>query len=63
MAIPSQLYLRAEAAELLHVSQDTVKRLVASGRLVETWVSDRSPRITAESIEAHIAANTVSKVS
>ena len=59
MPIPSRLFDRAEAAELLHVSQDTVKRLVASGRLVETWVSDRSPRITAESIEAHLAANTV----
>lgn len=54
-----RFYTPEETADLLRVSRDTVRRLVERGDLVETWVSDRSPRITAESIEAHIAANTV----
>jgi excisionase family DNA binding protein len=50
---------RAEAAERLRVSERTVRRLAAAGHLTEVRVSDRSPRITEASVEAHIARSTV----
>ena len=62
MPIPSQMFNRAKAAELLGISHDTLERLIASGQLAETWVSPRSPRISAEDIEAYIAANTGQRV-
>lgn len=45
---------RSEAAERLRVSEKTVRRLAAAGHLTEVRVSERSPRITEESIEAHL---------
>jgi excisionase family DNA binding protein len=48
------LYPR-EAAERLRVSERTVGRLTAAGCLTEVRVSERSPRITESSVEAHIA--------
>jgi excisionase family DNA binding protein len=50
---------RAEAAERLRVSEATVRRLTAAGHLTEVRVSERSPRITVSSVEAHIARRTV----
>jgi excisionase family DNA binding protein len=50
---------RAEAAERLHVSERTVRRLGAAGRLDEIRVSDRAVRVTEDSLERHLAERRV----
>jgi excisionase family DNA binding protein len=52
--VTGRLLDRSEAAERLHVSEKTVRRLTAAGYLTEVRVSERSPRITEESIERHV---------
>lgn len=44
-----------ETADLLGVSQPTVRKLVREGRLVEIALTDRLSRIPAWSIEAFLA--------
>ena len=53
---------RAEAAERLHVSERTVRRLTAAGHLDEIRVSVRSPRIDEDSVERHIAERRVTRI-
>lgn len=48
---------RAEVAERLHVSERTVRRLGADGRIDEVRVSDRAVRVTEASVERHLARN------
>lgn len=48
---------RAEVAEMLRVSETTVARLAATGDLEEVRVAPKSPRITPESVERHLARN------
>jgi excisionase family DNA binding protein len=55
--VTGKLLLPGEAAERLRVSEKTVRRLVAAGHLTEVRVSERSPRITEASVEAHIASH------
>jgi excisionase family DNA binding protein len=50
------LLTRVEAAERLHVSLSTVRRLGAAGVIAEVRVSDRLVRIDPVSVEAHIRA-------
>lgn len=50
---------RAEAAERLHVSRMTVRRLGAAGLLEEIRVSARAIRITERSVEQHLAGRRV----
>jgi excisionase family DNA binding protein len=57
--VSERLLDRGEAAARLRVSEDTVCRLVASGRLTEVRVTERLPKITEASVDAHIAATTV----
>ncbi len=52
---------RIEAAERLHVSEMTVRRLGKAGHLTEVRVGVRAIRITEESVEAHIAARRVTR--
>lgn len=46
---------RGEAAERLHVSEKTVRRLGRAGHLEEIRVSERAVRITEDSLERHLA--------
>jgi len=48
---------RAEVAERLRVSETTVARLAATGDIEEVRVSPKSPRISPDSVEAHLARN------
>lgn len=48
---------RSEVAAQLHVSERTVRRLVAAGDLEEIRVAPQSPRITADSLARHLARN------
>jgi excisionase family DNA binding protein len=50
---------RSEVADLLHVSEMTVRRLGAAGHLTEVRVGKRAVRVTEASIEAHIAARRI----
>ncbi|MGI8452142.1 MAG: helix-turn-helix domain-containing protein [Streptosporangiaceae bacterium] len=50
---------RAEAAERLHVSQMTVRRLGREGFLDEIRVSKRAVRITLESVDRHLASRRI----
>jgi excisionase family DNA binding protein len=52
---------RAEAAERLHVSERTVRRLTAAGHLTEVRVSLRAIRIDEDSVERHIAGRRVTR--
>jgi excisionase family DNA binding protein len=52
---------RAEAAERLHVSEMTVRRLGKAGHLDEIRVGERAVRITEDSVERHIAARRVTR--
>ncbi len=45
------LLTRAEAAERLHVSVQTVRRLAESGHLAEVQVSARAVRVRAASVD------------
>lgn len=56
-----RLLRRGEAAELLHVSQMTVRRLAMAGHLTEVRVGERAIRVTEDSIERHIAARRVTR--
>lgn len=56
-AATGRLLSRDEVAGRLHVSRDTVRRLVRAGHLEEILVSPQSPRITPESVERHLARN------
>jgi excisionase family DNA binding protein len=53
---------RAEAAERLHISERTVRRLTAAGDLTEVRVSVRSPRIDEDSVERYIAERRVTRI-
>jgi hypothetical protein len=57
--VPGRLLDRAEVAGLLHVSEKTVARLAAAGHLDEIRVSAKSPRITPDSLERHLARHGV----
>jgi excisionase family DNA binding protein len=59
--VTGRLLTRGEAAERLHVSQMTVRRLAMSGRLAEVRVGERAIRVTEASVEAHIAARRISR--
>jgi excisionase family DNA binding protein len=59
-AATGRLLSREEVAERLHVSSDTVRRLVRGGHLEEILVSPQSPRITPESVDRHLERNRVS---
>jgi excisionase family DNA binding protein len=48
---------RSEVAARLHISERTVRRLVAAGDLTEIRVAPHSPRITADSLERHLDKN------
>lgn len=50
---------RAEAAERLHVSEMTVRRLGRAGDLDEIRVGKRAVRVTEESIDRHIASRRI----
>jgi excisionase family DNA binding protein len=52
---------RGEAAERLHVSERTVRRLGAAGSLDEIRVSDRAVRVTEDSVERHLAERRVNR--
>jgi excisionase family DNA binding protein len=56
-----KLLRRGEAAERLHVSQMTVRRLAMAGHLTEVKVGDRAVRVDEDSLEAHIAARRVTR--
>jgi excisionase family DNA binding protein len=58
--MPGGLLDRAEAAERLHVSEMTVRRLGRAGDLDEIRVSKRAVRITLDSIERHLASRRIS---
>lgn len=49
------LLKRSEAAERLNVSEHTVRRWAAAGRLDERHLTDRTVRVTLESVERLIA--------
>ena len=49
------VYTYAEAAERLRVSERTVQRLVAEGRLPAVEVGTRNPRIAVEDLENYVA--------
>ena len=53
---------RTEAAERLHVSVMTVRRLGRDGSLDEVRVSKRAIRITEDSVVRHIAAGHLTEV-
>lgn len=53
----NHLLPRAEAAELMGVSQRTVRRLVRSGDLEEVWITPQLPRITPDSLARHLERN------
>jgi excisionase family DNA binding protein len=50
------LLSRAEVAEVLGVSVQTVARLIGRGELETVRVGERMKRIPAESLEAYLAA-------
>jgi excisionase family DNA binding protein len=52
---------RGEAADRLHVSEMTVRRLGRAGHLEEIRVSKRAVRITEASVEAHIAGGRIER--
>jgi excisionase family DNA binding protein len=52
---------RGEAAERLHVSQMTVRRLGAAGHLTEVRVGERAVRIDEDSVERHIAERRITR--
>jgi excisionase family DNA binding protein len=52
---------RGEAAERLHVSQMTVRRLAMAGHLTKIRVGKRTIRVTEDSVEARIAARCVTR--
>lgn len=52
---------RAEAAERLHVSEMTVRRLGRAGDLDEIRVSKRAVRVTEESVERHITRGRITR--
>ena len=52
---------RAEAAERLHVSPMTVRRLGREGCLEEIRVGKRAVRITLDSIERHLASRRITR--
>jgi excisionase family DNA binding protein len=54
---PGDLLSRAEVARRLRVSEHTVARLAEAGDLEEIRVAPRSPRITPDSVERHLARN------
>ena len=54
-AVPGRLLNRTEAAERMHVSKMTVRRLGAAGHLEEIRVGARAIRITEESVDRHLA--------
>ncbi len=56
-AATGRLLSRDEVAERLHVSSDTVRRLVRAGHLEEILVSPQCPRITPESVDRHLERN------
>jgi excisionase family DNA binding protein len=53
---------RSEAAERLHVSEMTVRRLGKAGHLTEVRVGERAIRIDEDSIERHIAQRRVTRI-
>ena len=59
--MPGRLLDRGEAADRLHVSEMTVRRLGRSGDLEEIRVSERAVRITEASVEAHIARRRIER--
>lgn len=54
-AMSPLVYTYAEAAERLRVSERTVQRLVAEGRLPAVEVGTRNPRITRQDLEEYVA--------
>lgn len=52
---------RGEAAERLHVSEMTVRRLGKAGHLTEVRVGERAIRIEEDSVERHIAERRVTR--
>jgi len=48
------LLTRDEAAERLHVSFSTVRRLAAEGKITEVQVGKRAVRVDGDSVEAHL---------
>lgn len=56
----SGLMRRADAAERLAVSERTIRRWGADGRLDERRIGPRAVRVTRESVERLIAAGAVS---
>lgn len=55
------LLTRGEAAERLHVSEMTVRRLGRAGYLEEIRVGVRAVRITVSSIERHLAVRRIER--
>ncbi len=56
-----KLLQRGEAAERLHVSQMTVRRLALAGHLDEVRVGQRAIRVTEDSVERHIATRRITR--
>lgn len=57
MSEPIELWTLAETAERLRVSERTVRRLIAAGRIRATRVG-RRPLVTSREIAAYVAAQT-----
>ncbi len=59
--VSGRLLDRGEAAERLHVSEMTVRRLGKAGHLTEVRVGERAIRIEEDSVERHIAERRVTR--
>jgi len=54
MELRKLLYRYDEAAELLSLSKQSIRRLVDAGDLERVYVAGREPRITQESIAGYV---------
>lgn len=57
-ARPQPLLTAREAAERLHVSDSTLRRLRRSGAITDIWIGRRSLRFDPVAIDAYIAGGT-----
>lgn len=59
MELSVELITRAQAAELLTVSEDTIDRLVKSGQLPAYKISPKITRFSREDVEEYLASRYV----
>lgn len=61
LPMSGRLYSCREAAKVLDVSDDTVRRLIHSGKLDAVWIGKRCLRVLGESLERCISTPAESK--